>query len=214
MKRALLSSILTIVACVCLISGATLALFTDKASVNVAVTSAKVKVTATVDPKLVTWSLGESETDNREGSFANGGAAVIDENGQLQISRMTPGDCVSLILHVTNSSDIAIQYRVKVVSTAADEEAVDLSDALLASVRINGITYEMQRDSEELSTGWFLAKATDGVGEAISDITVTLTFPNGEPTHDNIFQNASTTLTVLLEAVQGNGFAVDSAEQP
>ena len=45
-KKVLLSSILTIFLCLCLISGSTFALFTSKAEVNIVVKSGEVNMTA------------------------------------------------------------------------------------------------------------------------------------------------------------------------
>ena len=50
-RRILLSAIITIALCICLITGATYAIFTSESTVNIAVTSGKVDVVATVD----TW---------------------------------------------------------------------------------------------------------------------------------------------------------------
>ena len=47
-KKIMLSSILTIVLCACLIAGSTFALFTDIADTSIAITSGNVKLTATV----------------------------------------------------------------------------------------------------------------------------------------------------------------------
>ena len=43
-KRIILSSVITMLLCLCMIGGATYALFTSETSVNIAVTSGKVKV--------------------------------------------------------------------------------------------------------------------------------------------------------------------------
>ena len=48
-KKTLLTSILAIVMCFSLITGATFALFTSEDKVNIAITSGKVEVTATVE---------------------------------------------------------------------------------------------------------------------------------------------------------------------
>ena len=47
-KKILLSSIVTIALCLCMIAGSTFALFTDDATNNVAVTSGTVDITATL----------------------------------------------------------------------------------------------------------------------------------------------------------------------
>ena len=47
-KKVLLSSVLVIAICLCLIAGSTFALFTDIADTSIAITSGNVKLTATV----------------------------------------------------------------------------------------------------------------------------------------------------------------------
>ena len=75
-KKAVVSSLLTIALCLCLIAGSTYAMFTADTSVNIAVNAANVALTATVDPTVETSSLGVAGTN---GSFANGGAAILND---------------------------------------------------------------------------------------------------------------------------------------
>ena len=204
-KKILLSSILTIVLCLSILVGATYALFTSTKQVNVAITAGKLDVVATIDPALKTWSLGQTETNARtDGSFVNGGVAAI-EDGKLIIKRMTPGDVVKFTIKVENDSDVALKYRVKAVSTIAQDATKDLSDALTTVATVKGTDYQMNTDGKECVSGWFLVEAPDGNGADITDITVIVRFPNGTPEHDNEFKAAGASITFTVEAVQSNG---------
>ncbi len=218
-KKVLLSSIATIAVCLCLIVGSTFALFTSTDAVDVAVTSGKVVVTADLDTTLKTWSLGEAKANARtDGTFTNGGVAAI-EDGVLVIERMTPGDSVEFTIHVKNTSDVAAKYKLNAVSVASDDEVADLSEALSISahvVAVDGVAttweenytmaYSDTADERSFETSWFSAPATDGVnGEEILTITVVVTFPNGAPEHDNLYQSAAAKLAFTVTAVQGNG---------
>ena len=85
-KKVLLTSVVTIILCLCLIAGSTYALFTSSSSVNIVVQSATVKVKAEIHG-LKTWSLEDTvhdDTTNRKGAFSNGGQAYVDADGNLQ----------------------------------------------------------------------------------------------------------------------------------
>ncbi len=210
-KKVLITSILTLVLCLCLIAGSTYALFTSEKELTIDVTSGKVDVEATINTSLKTWSLGQTEpTGNTDGTFVNGGVAQVNDDGVLVISRMTPGDCVKFTIDIKNSSDVAVRYKVKGVSTLpvnAEAGTKDLTDALVCTATINGTEYVMsETDGATFETVWFdVVAAPDGVGGEIGDITVTLNFPNGTPEHDNPFQSAKAAITFVVEAVQGNG---------
>ena len=207
-KKILLSSILTIALCISLITGATYALFTSDTEVNIAVTAGKLDVLATIGDDLVTWSLGETEADDRGGAFANGGEAVINDQGELIISRMTPGDTVKFTINVENNSNVALKYMVTGTATPYNDETKDLSDALVCTTRVNDSdeeVHDMNKDSKEFTTDWILVEAPGGEAEEITQITVIVTFPNGTAEHDNPFKGAATRIKFALEAVQANG---------
>ena len=77
-KKTLLASLLTIAVCLTLIAGSTFALFTSEDAVNIAVTSGKVNVTATVG-NLRGYSMGN------ELPVGNDGTTVTFENGAYSI---------------------------------------------------------------------------------------------------------------------------------
>ena len=221
-KKVLISSVAVIAICLCIIVGSTFALFTSTQTLNVAITSGKVVVLAEIDPALKTWSLTETEADARtDGTFTNGGTAALNA-GVLEIDRMTPGDTVKFTIKVTNTSDVATQYKINAVSVAGDDvNVVDLSEALSITVNVSGVdgagtwtesytmSYSNTNDERSFESDWFDAPATDGVnGVQILTVTVVVTFPNGTPEHDNLYQEAASKLAFTVTAVQANG--VDS----
>ena len=105
-KRVLLTSLLTIALCFSLMFGATYALFTSESKVNIAVTSGKVNVEASVE-NLKIYSLDVEQTN----VFENGGTAVY-ENGVLTLDKVTPGDAAKFTVKIDNNSNINIKYRI------------------------------------------------------------------------------------------------------
>ena len=113
-KRILISSILAIVLCFSMITGATFALFTSESKVNIAVTSGKVEVTASVD-EVKTYSKGVLQA---KGTFENGGTAVYDEKlNELALNLITPGDKVELTTddEVTEYNDLIFKASKKMI---------------------------------------------------------------------------------------------------
>ena len=96
-SKTFLGAVLSIALCASLIAGATFAIFTSETKVNIAVTSGKVNVTATVD-NLRLYSLdnidlaeltGTEKERTEEGTFINGGTAGLTGNA-LTLDRLTP----------------------------------------------------------------------------------------------------------------------------
>jgi len=183
-KNALISSILTIALCVSLIAGSTFALFTSEDSINVAVTAAKVKVSATVD-NLQTYSMDALQS---AGSFENGGTAAYDEaTGKLTLTNVAPGDKVTFDIEIENTSNIKIQYRVTQVITGA------LKDALVSTV-----------DGQPLvssTSGWTVWDIPQS-GSETKTLTVSLELPADA---GDEYQEADAEITFIVEAVQSNG---------
>ncbi len=205
-KKVLITSVVTIILCLCLIAGSTFALFTSTTSVNVAVTSGTVDVTATIEG-LKTWSLGETEADARTGSFTNGGFAKIEE-GKLVIDRMTPGDVVKFTIKVIDNSNVSAQFRVS-GQTITNNLALnqDLTPALEVETTVSGNTHHFANGA--VATQWIEAKdlgfSYDADGNKYFNIEVIIAFPNGTPEHDNQYQDRQCNLQFVVEAVQANG---------
>ena len=110
-KKILLSSILTIALCLSLIAGSTFALFTSESKVNIAVTSGKVEMLASVSD-LETWSLEDDKSlaGRTDGTFTQGGNVTFTDS-VLSINKIIPGDKVSFLVTGTNNSNVTIMYR-------------------------------------------------------------------------------------------------------
>ncbi len=183
-----LSSILTIALCLSLIVGSTFALFTKTETVNIAVTAGKVDVKADVISLVP--------------AFNNGGSASFSD-GQLAVSKMTPGDTVSFVIQVENNSNIPVSYTVNAESSTTSDK--NLLDVIKCDVEIEdeeNTAKTMTGSDQTYSAGPFDVSAPTTVGTKLTNIKVTLTFPT---TGDyNAYQGANTKITFTVVAVQTN----------
>ena len=185
-----------------LMAGATFALFTSESTVNIAITSGKVAVEASVSDVFVkdlneatftrevangeTVGFESQGTDTRTLTFANG--------KDLTLSNISCGDAVKFKVNVSNAeSTIAAKYRVVINGTG------ELFDGLV--VEVNG-----QRFLGKTFTAWKLL-AAGAAGETI-DFEIELP-DTGNDVHDNKFQEKSCAITVVVEGVQGNAETFD-----
>lgn len=204
-SRIIATSIASIAMCASLAVGGTFALFTSESTVNVAVTSGKVDVNATiVEESLQTYSYVWNGVEDRydsvatdaNGVFTNGGTATFDSQARLALDLMSPGDKATFTIDVENESNISVKYRVRLFAEG------ELAEALVATASIEGKDYVLQ-GVEDKKTLWQTAVAK----EEIEDIQVTVEFPDSEKAND--YMNKSATLTYTVEAVQGNANVVD-----
>ena len=203
-KKALLGSSLIIALCLCLIAGSTFALFTSDTEVHVEVTAANLDIDATIDDELLTRSYKETEY-RLDGSFANGGEAKLDDNKHLVLDRITPGDNVVFTIKVQNNSNVAIKYRVRAVSTPITEDDTtykDLTEALVIKATINGETTPYVVSGEEMATAWFDVPLNGTNGGNITDISVSVEFPDADDNND--YKNAKANIAFYVEAIQYN----------
>lgn len=203
-KKILLSSILTIIICLCLIAGSTFALFTSTSDVNIAVTAGKVEMTANiVDLQLYSVEANTNGTVIDENGnayeykpvsqFINGGTATVD-GSVLTVDKITPGDKFDFTVTGTNTSDVAIQYRYIIECL----DGYKLMSGLV--VTINGTEYE----SLASYTSAYSALAVE---QDIAPINVTVELP---VTAGNEYQAQTTSIRVVVEAVQGNAVVADN----
>ena len=204
-KKALLSSILVIALCFSVIVGSTLALFTTQDELNIAVTSAQVKLTANIRGNtLQTWSdpfknnpYYSSEYTVRNGveisngvyysPFDNGGDAKVTDLGtagvaQVVITKMTPGDVVKFTVDVENQSNVNVQYRVIMRSYAPTTAGTpDLTDVLVTTAYIDGALYEMSeyKGNDKITPWRFIDKDMP-----IEDFDITIAFPDDNESID------------------------------
>ncbi len=170
------------------IAGSTYALFTSESKTNIAVTSGKVDVAATISD-LKTYSgvdlTGDPETDaenivltDTQGEFSNGGTAKF-EGDTLKLANMTPGDKVTFKINIKNNSNVAAKYR-----TVVSSDESELFDAL---------EYDLGGASGEVYSAW--ANVEDKTLEC------SVEFPSDA---GNDFQELEANIKFTVEAVQGN----------
>ena len=208
-KKVLLTSILSIACCASLITGATFALFTSESNVNIAVTSGKVDVKATIDKtSLETYSgkwnaetgAYDSVKQTEKGAFVNGGTAVI-EGSTLTLDKMTPMDKATFKIDITNNSNVAFKQRISFSCADADQ---GFFDQLLVGLSDNGTDYTYYGD---YTTAWETGAAVAEVPE------VTYKYMSIElPEYvGNAWQGKICNLSVSVEAIQGNAVTTGDA---
>ena len=191
-RRTLALSILTVVCCLGLIVGATLALFNSSSKVDISVTSGDVNVSATIT-NYTTYSKGE---ETEKGTFENGGTATVD-GGSVVLDRISPMDKIVLEIAVSNKSNIAYQYRMKL----GTELEKTLYDQLLVGLSENGTEYTYY---SSYVTAW-----QKGTEQTESTLYLSVELPEYVK---SAWQGKECTFALTLEAVQGNAAVTDEAE--
>lgn len=196
-RSVIITAILAIIMCASLVAGATFALFSSSSSVNIAITSANVEVTADV---AVTKTWHENNGAEAGGLYDTGKAEVTKENSQvkLTLSNFVPTDGVKLAVKLTNESTVKIKYRIMLL---ADRTAgTELLDEL--NIDMNGMEFR----GYTLATEYVELEA----GASIDDIPVTIVFPKEATGGKNITCN----LVIKVEAQQGNAVATNDVDVP
>lgn len=115
-----LSSIAAIGIAASILVGGTYALLSSEDKVNIAITSGKVSVTATIDGTSIA-------TSNDDGTTPNVNAEISDGN-TLNISNISAGEKVTFKINIKNESNIVVKYRAEVTKNDSGDE--DLFNAL------------------------------------------------------------------------------------
>ena len=206
-RNVIVSAMLSIFLCVSLIAGATFAIFTSQSSVNIAVTSGKVKVEATVsgleayspetiatDGKIAEGTKNVANNDDETTKvFINGGTAVYDaENNELKLDRLTPGDKVTFNITVKNLSNVNVKYRTVIAMAEGSDEV--LFGAL--KFKIN------EREIVGKSAWSDLAPAVEDSDKVVDTYACSVWLP-GEVTGEE-YMEKSCAIVFTVEAVQGN----------
>lgn len=219
-KKILLSSMVTIVLCLCLIAGSTFALFTSESEMNIAITSGNVELTASIDA-VDLYSVrpvqdGETAevTDENQagyvyeqqqnGTFANGGTAALVNGNELTLSRITPGDKVVINVASLNTSDVTIKARYTVEVLSGEE----LASGLVITLKdANGNVIDTLVGLDSFISTW----ETLAAGEQLAATKLEIELPvdaGNEYQHNAILaQNPNyngVSINILIEAVQGN----------
>lgn len=196
-KRNVLISALTAIAlCVSLIAGATFALFTSESKVNVAVTSGKVSVVATVNTDSVQTKklYDEAYSSGLENMF-EATVEFAEDGSSLTVSRMIPGDGIKFDIDVENNSNITVKYRTVI--------ACEVDDGLFEglNVTIGGVAYD---GGTKVS-----AYSTLVAGAPVASVPVVIELPE---TAGNEYQDKTFKFSYKVEAVQGNASVSDPAD--
>lgn len=219
-KKILLSSMVTIVLCLCLIAGSTFALFTSESEMNIAITSGNVELTASIDAvdlySVRPVQAGETAevTDENQagyvyeqqqnGTFANGGTAALVNGNELTLSRITPGDKVVINVASLNTSDVTIKARYTVEVLSGEE----LASGLVITLKdANGNVIDTLVGLDSFISTW----ETLAAGEQLAATKLEIELPvdaGNEYQHNAILaQNPNyngVSINILIEAVQGN----------
>ena len=212
-KSVMFSAILTIIMCLSLLAGATFALFTSEAKVNIAVTSGKVDVSASINgleaysptsiaiDGTISDETNLANNENAEKSFANGGSAVLNEN-VLTLSKITPGDKVTFNIKVVNNSNVKALYRIIIgckdndgLFEGLEVKLVEASDIEFAQ-NVTGIT----------SISKYASLTTTGEEK---NVKMSIELP---ATAGNAYKGKTCSIEFKVEAVQGNSDVTDADE--
>ena len=186
-RNVVVSAILAIMLCVSLIAGATFALFRSESKVNIAVTSGKVSVLASIDKTSVqTKQLNTEYAQGAKKMFE--ASASIDDNG-LTLEKLVPGDAIKFNIVVKNESTVTVQYRT-IISCESD-------NGLFAGLNVNVGDKEGYNGVTFFVSDW--AQLAVGVEDAIVPVSIELPEDAGKE-----YQDKTCTVSYKVEAVQGN----------
>ena len=194
-RNVIVSAFMAIALCMSVVAGATFALFTSNSSVNIAITSGNVQVTATASdltvysPKSVNENGivdGKNAVAEDGGRFVNGGTATLT-GGELKLDNMTPGDKASFKITVKNESGVTIKYRTRL-------SVID-DNGLFAALKVTIGGYE----ASTVGKWTTLAPSADDKNIASYDCSVELPVEAGSA---SIAKKCD--LAFKVEAVQGN----------
>ena len=210
-RNVIVSAFMVIALCMSVVAGATFALFTSNSSVNIAITSGNVQVTATASDLVVYSPKSVNETEivdktdisdntNEVKVFGNGGTATLT-GGKVELNDMTPGDKATFKITVKNESTVAVKYR-----TVIEADYNGLLAAL--EISIGGKTVVGASEWQKLEAK---AEIPDAEKACVIELPVKT---NGD------YKGKSCTLTFKVEATQGNtlvdypdGITEDTFEQ-
>ncbi len=191
----ILSSLAAIGIAGSLIAGATYALFTSESSTNIAISSGKVDVTATIDQDSIkTKQLNDTDWLDGSGNTFEG-VVELDKDGNLSISNIVPGDAIKFNIIIKNDSTVSARYRTIVKA----KENNGLFEGL--TVKLGDEAYNGRTAVSKYAT---LKK-----GSADIIIPIEIEFPKER---QNQYQGKSCTITYAVEAIQGNAAAKDTPD--
>ena len=201
-RKTLLTALVSIILCISLIAGATFAWFTSKNDVNIAVSSGKVDIVATVKNVKgysALWNEESQEytyTEKTDGVFSNEGTYGY-EDGTLTVERITPGDGVTFTISVENKSSVAIKYQTVVTLVNTDDMVLFKALTIKVDDRNLGMGYATT------STNWNDAKPEGKINDIQVEIGLPITADNSAMTDKDGNVNTCN-MIVSVYAIQGN----------
>ncbi len=203
--KIILSSAMSIAMCASLITGSTLALFSSEDEVNIAITSGKVDLKAAIKQdslNLYSYNFDNNTSEAQStGKFINGGTATFDDDGDLTITDMAPGDKAEFDITITNSSTIDVKYQFIVSGDAGKEEGQKLFSLL--EVKSNDVEFIASSFVASKSTNWANWGTTDGKEKTVK-LSVELPHSVEDNGGEGSVQGETCTLTFTVKATQGN----------
>ena len=178
-KRILWTSLLTVLFCVSLIVGATMALFSDRSDYDISVKSGKIDIEANIEG----FVSGDAVVDSIDGES---GMSATFADGAIDLSNICPGDKVIVKIGVENRSTIAFLQRVAL----SCRETNSLFDQLLVGFSNDNVGYKYY---SEYVSAW---------GEYEDTIYVSIELPLYV---SNDWQGKSCQIALSVEAMQTNG---------
>ena len=196
-----------------LMAGATYALFTSESKTNIAVTSGKVDVKATIEgltaytPKAIsTDGVISDETDIADNSgdtkkFGNGGIVSLSDD-TLTLDKLTPGDKANFSIRLSNHSSVKALYRIKLGCVE--------DDGLFAGLKVELVDADGIEFAQSVPGITSVSKyaSLDPLSEdKVIKLSIELPADAG-----NDYQAKSCSISCNVEAVQGNAGVSDADE--
>lgn len=186
-SKVLVSALLVIALCASVIAGTTFALFSSEDKVNIAVTSGKVSVKASIGEAVASTSIANGQPNVQ---------ANVDGK-QVSLNAIVPGDKVELPVNIKNDSTVGAKYRLSYKVS----DGYILANGL--NVVVNGVSINDEGGLKEYKSAWSNLPAD------LSQVKVSIELPVRGNDIDNKYQALNTSIELTVEAVQGNG--VDEA---
>ena len=194
-------------------AGATYALFTSESNVNIAVSSGKVDVNASIEgltaytPKAITTDgVISDETDIADNSedtkkFGNGGTVSLSGD-TLTLDKLTPGDKVNFSIRLSNDSSVKALYRIKLGCVE--------DNGLFAGLKVDLVDADDIEFAQSVPGITSISKyaSLDPLSEDnVIKLSIELPADAG-----NDYQTKSCSISCNVEAVQGNANVSDADE--
>ncbi|MBE5733013.1 MAG: hypothetical protein E7353_08290 [Clostridiales bacterium] len=194
-RRLLLGAIVSILMCLCVMGGATFALFTDKADVEVNITAGTVDIDAKVDGGLKLYSMDRYMGDGVL-EFENLGYATLTDENKITLVNITPGDKVEFDIAITSTSNVKTKVRTVVKETGVDT-------GLLKGLNVTVNDEDADLLTGEIVSEWVTVDPNANPADNVLSVAIELPAEAG-----NEYQGKKAELRFTVEAVQWNGVAI------